>query len=406
MLRYRMPIVGARLALALLVACCVWLPCLHYAYAPEEGAWKSGTSREARALAENQLALWDDESDRTSARARMLAVNPEWDFMRRTYLVLALTNMAIASPKDAPRYLGYVDSIVDDTLAIERGQGKLSFMMAYATRGRFVDPEARSLFIDGEIAMMIAARQLVSPRKEMLPELRERTRRVARSMEASPTLSGESYPDECWTFCNTTALAALTLAERADPAERRHDDLRARWVALAKERLTDRATGLLVSSYTRDGHVLDGPEGSSIWMSAHNLLLVDEEFAKDQYARAKKELAVNVLGFGYAREWPRGQAARPDVDSGPIVPFFEASAGSSGLAILGASAFGDDAYLESLLTSLRFVGFPAENGGKLSFVAGNAVGDSVVLSALAFGPLWERAKSDPGNSALSRGDLR
>ncbi|MCW5831942.1 MAG: hypothetical protein KIS78_05760 [Labilithrix sp.] len=122
-----------------------------------------------------------------------------------------------------------------------------------------------------------------------------------------------------------------------------HARLARDWVAHAKARLVDPETGLLISSYTWDGRVLDGPEGSSLWMSAHNLLVIDEAFARDQYARARRELGASFFGFGWAREWPEGTPPRPDVDSGPIVPLLQASAGSSGLALLGASAFGDDA---------------------------------------------------------------
>jgi hypothetical protein len=104
---------------------------------------------------------------------------------------------------------------------------------------------------------------------------------------------------------------------------------------------------LLVSSYSFGGVPQDGPEGSSIWMVAHNLLIVDRPFAEDQYRRAKTELAANVLGFGYAREWPKTWEGPMDVDSGPIVPALGISPGSSGLALIGASMFGDRAYLSS-----------------------------------------------------------
>jgi hypothetical protein len=171
-----------------------------------------------------------------------------------------------------------------------------------------------------------------------------------------------------------------------------HEDLAKAWVEFAKTSLVDPKTGILVSSYTYDGQVKDSAEGSSIWMSAHNLLLIDLEFARDQYTRARKELGATFLGFGYAREWPRGAAQHPDVDSGPIVPFFEASAGSSGLAILGASAFGDERWLTSLMASLELAGFPESDASGRRYLASNRVGDAVLLYALSFGPLWNRAR--------------
>jgi hypothetical protein len=139
-------------------------------------------------------------------------------------------------------------------------------------------------------------------------------------------------------------------------------------------------------------------------MTASNLLLVDEAFARDQYARARTELGASFLGFGWAREWPerRGSsrmAPQGDVDSGPLVPFIDASAGSSGLALIGASAFGDQRWLGSLLSSLELVGFRDEGRGR--YRASNGVGDAVLLYALSFGPLWQRVKTPAGDrSAL------
>jgi hypothetical protein len=80
----------------------------------------------------------------------------------------------------------------------------------------------------------------------------------------------------------------------------------------------------------------------------------------------------------------------PDVDSGPIVPWLDASAGSSGLALLGASAFGDRDYLGGLLASLELAGF--REGGR--YRASNQVGDAVILYALSFGPLWRRVRGE------------
>ena len=153
-------------------------------------------------------------------------------------------------------------------------------------------------------------------------------------------------------------------------------------MAHAKAHLVEPRTGLLVSSYAVDGATLDGPEGSSIWMSATNLFELDEAFARDQWQRARKELGVTFLGFGWAREWPAGVVARPDVDSGPIIPVLAASAGSSGLAFLGASAFGDTAFLDALFSSIELAGFRERATGR--YRASNEVGDAVLLYALTF----------------------
>ena len=65
----------------------------------------------------------------------------------------------------------------------------------------------------------------------------------------------------------------------------------------------------------------------------------------DQYRRARKELGRSVLGFGYAKEWPASWKGPADVDSGPVIPGLEISAGSSGLAFVGTWVFDDRAVL-------------------------------------------------------------
>ncbi len=151
-------------------------------------------------------------------------------------------------------------------------------------------------------------------------------------------------------------------------------------------------TGLLISSFRLDGARKDGPEGSSIWMVAHCLQLIDAAFARDQYARARRELGRELLGFGYAREWPDASRGPADVDSGPIVPLLRASPGSSGLALLGAAAFGDRDYFSALSASLDLAAFPTAEHGALRYAAGNLLGDAVVLYAQVLGPLWREVQ--------------
>ena len=125
-------------------------------------------------------------------------------------------------------------------------------------------------------------------------------------------------------------------------------------------------------------------------MAAHCLQLVDEEFACDQYQRAKKELAGSFLGFGYAREWPHSYLGPADVDSGPVI--LGISPASSGLGFMGAAAFNDTDYCRELLTSLRFGGFPLETEGRLQFCASNQVGDAVLMYAAVMGPVWDKVQ--------------
>jgi hypothetical protein len=380
-----------RAALSLLLAAALWLPTLHLFFSPRaaEHRPEGPLAPRAGALLAHQLALWEDPGPRAAEQRRMRRTNAEWDFMGRTFLVLALANAALRDPTSEARHLAVIDRIIDDTIATEREQGMYSFMMPYAKKRPWVLDPPRSAFVDGEIALMLASRALLARHPSYETELHHRTEELRARMEKSPVLSAESYPDECWTFCTTLALAAMRVEDTV-LGEQRGAAFARRWLDVAREKLVDPKSGLLVSSFTQAGRHLDGPEGSSIFLAAHALMLVDPAFARDQYQRARRELGGRFLGFGWAREWPRSWASPTDVDSGPIVPIVEASAGASGFFFLGATTFEDDTSLAELVTSLDFAAFPVREGATLRYAASNQVGDATLLYALSSGPLWAR----------------
>ena len=376
-----------RAAISLLFAVAIWVGTARALFRPDLENWASDETISPRAeqLATRYLDLWSDPDRLTAEQKHVRTSNPEWDFMGLTFLVLALADMAMHEPARQEEYLITIDAILEDTLAQEAEGGLHPFLMAYSESAPFVVQPARSQFVDGEIALMLGARRLVEDDAHWARLHRQRVETIAPRMMLSPVLSAESYPDECWTFCNVLALAGIRMADVLDGSD--HSHLLRAWVASAQANLVDEQTGLLVSSYTVDGQVMDGPEGSTIFMVASCLRLIDEPFARDQYARARAELGRTPLGFGYAREWPVTWEGPQDVDSGPTVPLLEANAGASGLALVGAAAFDDDEYLTALLASLRLGAFPVRDDEDLAFAASNHVGDAVLLYALVEGPL-------------------
>lgn len=384
--------VRAALGLAsLCLATLWWLPMPPFLDRPHPGEFAppSGVGRMAAGLAQQQIAAWSAAEPRGRDLAALRAINPEWDLMSRSITVLAFANLALRDPRWRDRVLPAMDTIIWQTLREDRQHGVHHFLLPYSRQGAFAGNPPRSLFVEGQIGLMLAARRFVHEDPSLRGPQRDRVRAIEGLM-SGPLRSGESYPNECWTFCNTTALAVLRMADVLDGTD--HSRLVTEWVTAAKARLTDPRTGLLVASFDRHGRVGDGPEGSSIWWSVHNLQLLDPELAREQYQLARRHLGVVLLGYGYAREWPLSRPGRWDVDSGPIVPVLGASAGSSGLAMVAAAAFRDTGYLGPLLTSLNFAGFPQWEGERLRYCASNAVGDAVLLYALSQGPLWERVR--------------
>ncbi|RYZ43072.1 MAG: hypothetical protein EOO71_04900 [Myxococcaceae bacterium] len=377
-----------RRGLLLVLAVAVWLPLLHGVFLPGDLSELAG----ALALRQRVFSLQEVSAERDVLHR----TNPEWDLMVRTFSVLSFANLALSKPARKAEHLAVVDAWIARTLRDER-RAHEAFFLPYVNGGPFRDPAGRSLFVNGELALMLAARQMVEPRADYAPLLRERVDLITGQLERAPALSGESYPDEGWTFCNTVALAALRLSDVVDGRD--HGPLLRRWVVSAREHLMDAKQGLLVSSFTYDGVTKDGPEGSTLWLAAHMLQVVDADFAREQYLRARQALMGQALGFAWAAEWPVDGEAVQDIDSGPTIPWVNANAGSSGLALVGAAAFDDEEVLHGLLTSLHFAAFPVRDDTGLRFAAGNLLADAVLLYSLVEGPLWRLAMTSPGLEA-------
>jgi len=377
---------------ALAIATLVWLPTVHLCFrpAPIPLAETAPVAALADPLAARHLELWSRSETRQAQIERMRASNAEWDFMARSFLAWAMANMALRDPDSQCPYLELIDRILDETVKLEQERGFHHFLMPYSRQGAYRQQPARSLFVDSEIALMMGLRRLVEEKEAYREPLRRRIDLLVQRMQSGPVLCAESYPDECWTFDQTVALAAIRVADRLDGTD--HGEFFRRWLATAREKLTHSETGLLVSSLTHDGHPLDGPEGSTLWMASHMLQVIDPEFARTQYEAARRELRREVCGFGFAREWPASWRSPADIDSGPVIPLLDVSAGSSGLAFVGARTFDDADYFRTLWTTLNFSAFPVREQGRLRYCASNEVGDAVLLYAAVLGPAWKKVR--------------
>ncbi|MEZ4317436.1 MAG: hypothetical protein R3F61_08025 [Myxococcota bacterium] len=376
-----------------------WVGGLSTVLGPREGTLAGDPDDPViRGLLERHLALWEGGSH--GDLLAMRATNPEWDFMGRSFLGLALLEVAMRRPGEAPRMIAALDAMLHDTIGAQDRFGPLHWLLPYARSAPFRNREGRSLFVDGELLAVLAARRLVMRHLDLPGADRFSDRQadfaahVSTHLDESPLGHGESYPDECWAFCNAFAAAGLVLDTRT--SGRDHTARLDRYLRTLKSTLVDPVTGLAISEYTFGGGPQDGPEGSSIFLTSAHLQLADPAFARVQYETARSHLVRDLAGFGWAREWPDTWRGVMDVDSGPIIPLLDASAGSSGLAFVGAGAFGDRDTLSALLASLELAAFPTWEGDELHFAASNQVGDAVLLYALVQGPLKRLATNgDP-----------
>lgn len=385
MARHYLILVGS-----LVLASAIWLSSVHQLFVSGKGDIfsTSGIPQKAKAMAAAQTHMWRDPILREQALHTMRRSNAEWDFMGRTFLVLALGEMCLREPSLNRDYLPLMDTIIHETIRLDHEQGMYFFLLPYAKAKPFVAQPSRSLFIDSEIALMISARQMVEEKSTYKQELADRIDAIVDRWQKSPNQVLESYPNECWLFDHSMAIAAIRVSDYLDGRD--HSPWLRQWLKQARLDLADKKTGLMISSFTETRKRLDGPEGSSIWLAAHCLRLIDEDFAKEQYSLAHKYLARNLCGFAWSREWPATEKSALDIDSGLVIPILEVSPGGSGLAFIGAASFGDHEFLRQLHTTLDFAAFPDKSADQLRYCASNPLGDAVMLYSLVLGPMWNR----------------
>jgi len=336
------------------------------------------------------------ETWRSGPPASVLALraqNPEWDLMSRTFLTLTLADRALAEPARLDAALASIDAVLSDTLAQDSSAGQQAFLLPYAAARPWIG-DGRSLFVDGEILVMLGARRILRDDR-WGEEFRARAAVVEAELLAGGGGPGraESYPDEGWTFCHVMALVGLRMAEVLDGRDERAPRTAfLGWI----EQIREPSTGLLAAEFDMRGRMKDGPEGSSAWWTATGLLLVDPTLARDQYTRARSALGATLGGWAYAREWPRGQEGRVDIDSGPLVPVLGASPSSSGFALVASNAFGDTTWHAQLVSALSAANAVMSVDPRLASAADNPMGQAVLAWGLHFGPLWRRLGAPDG----------
>ena len=363
------------------------------------GAWFTtgpSVAERAQQLRSAQHDRWS--SDRDAMVTGLQAANPEFDLMWRLFAVLAACDRAIAAPDEAELWLAFADDVIQDTLTTVASNSQRHFLLPYADHSPWVQPEAGSLFVDGEIALMIAARRAVDDTPWHQEAGQHWVARVQADLDAAGDGWPESYPDEAWAFCLTNALLALRMHDHVEGTD--HSPTLRHWTDRLATAGLDPSTGLIGSDWRADGTSLDGTEGSSIWWVSTGLLLLDPTLADTQYDGAHAELVGGLPGLAWSREWP-GQAQLSDIDSGPVVPFFDASPAASGFALVAARAHGDHATLRRLERALRAADALLVLDPRLAHMDEAAMGDAIVQLGLGFGPLW----SQVATSQVSAGPI-
>lgn len=219
---------------------------------------------------------------------------------------------------------------------------------------------------------------------------------LAAAFDADETPFLNAYPGQAWPVDSVVAVAALRLHDQL--FEPRYAATIDRWVELAQQRI-DPQTGLLPHRVQpRTGALLEGARGSSQSVIARFLLEIDPTWGRAQYALFREQFVAPFLGVPGAREYPVGVSGPGDVDSGPLVFGFSASA--TVVTLAAAQARGDREIAGALIPASEAVGLPFEFAGQKRYAFGALpVGDAFLVWAKTTSP-WAAALAAPELPAL------
>ncbi|MBN1671159.1 MAG: hypothetical protein JXR37_09015 [Kiritimatiellae bacterium] len=340
-------------------------------------AWYDGQPDLQAALADNVAEWVARDLDRTNFDTGSAQFDGEWLFGSYMMAGLGFGQLALQQPDRR------ADCVKAMAICIER---LLSPKVRAFDREMWGNDPIETLDAPphhaaylGYFNLVLSFHRLLAP-DSAYAELNDRiTEALVRRVGSSPTLLIESYPAEIYPVDNGCVIGSIGLHARATGTDR--TELLARWAAMCRRRYADEQTGLLYQCVARNGVPLDKPRGSGTALGLYALSFADMALSRELYAAAKCELADTFLGFGGIREYPRSiRGGMGDIDSGPIVLGFGLS--PTGFLIAGARIHEDRAQFKRLYATAYLCGAPYAAKGRLRFITGGPLGDSILLAML------------------------
>lgn len=206
---------------------------------------------------------------------------------------------------------------------------------------------------------------------------------LVRRYQASPIGLLETYPGETYPVDNTTAMAAISIYDKA--TDNRHRELLASLTANFARRCVDPATDLVIQAVdSRTGAAVDRPRASGTALAAFFLARVDPALSARLLAGLRRHCAASAFGITAMREYPAGSPpGRSDIDSGPLI--FGLSMSGTGFAI-GPAAFHRDRELFTGLVRMgELCGSPWERDGRRGYALGGPLGNAIMLAMVTAG---------------------
>ena len=324
---------------------------------------------------------------RGGAGERMEDLFPEGYFFTHVLYGLAWVEVGLRLPPESTLHL---QALEEANWALER----LDTNAGRAPFSRDLDPPY-GVFYSGWSNWlrggMLSLQQEQDRSLAQLDRFQAECQALALAFDRSPTPFLPAYPGQAWPVDSVVAMATLRLHDSLFPA--RFSTTIQQWLETAQDRL-DPATGLLPHRVdSKTGEVLEGARGSSQSLIARFLVEVDPEWGRIQYALFRRQFVAPLLGAPGVREYPEQIAAQGDIDSGPLVAGFSASA--TVVMIGAAQVQGDREIADALIDASEAAGLPIRWGGSKRYLLGLLpIGDAFLVWAKTSRPwvaTWSEA---------------
>ena len=364
------------LSTALFLLGVAWMPYLWCSR--QADAWYRGDVIPQTKLARGVEEWLEHELTRKNFSTGSSQFNGEWLFGSYLMAGIGFGQMAVLHPELREQSLASMRTCIQRLLSPNvRAFDRETWENDPLETLDFADDHAAYL---GYLNLLLSFHRCLDPHSEFAPLNDLITAALVRRIEASPTGLLQSYPNEVYPVDNCAAFGSIGLHALATGANR--SSFLQSWSKNLRQRYVDPQTGLLYQAVDcRSGNPCDAPRGSGTTLAAFFLSFADFQLSRDLYQAARDNLFRTVFGFGGVREYPvTVEAGHGDIDSGPVV--FGLGLSPTGFMIAGSRMHGDADAFRRLFATAYAWGAPLEDHGRLHFVTGGPLGDSILFAML------------------------
>jgi hypothetical protein len=349
----------------------------------DAAAWYAGDLERHRGLARTVARQISDGIDARDYKTGSSLFSGEWLF--GTYLMagIGFCQLVLEHPETAEEFIPQIEHCITE-LASKRVREFDTNSWDNDALETLDSGRGHAAYL-GYFNLLLGLYREIDP-KNRFAELNDRiTVALEKRMTSAPNGLIETYPGEWYPVDNTPALASIAMNDHV--MDRGPDKLLDALVENFRRHAIDPQTGLLIQALAADGTPVDSARGSGSALGAFFLGHGLQPLASEIFSAVRRELAVNVLGFGAIREYPRGESGGGDIDSGPIV--FGLGFSATGFSIGGARMCHERVLFHRLWASACLAGAPVNAHHDTRFITAGPLGNAILLAMLTARPEGE-----------------